>query len=94
MEEKWNINKTAQQIANAYTTVKANKIDLHRCRLRAQIYKRSVPPNQNMNMQHVFVDEDISNDIIDTGDQNVGSFDLECMSEPNSCCTNGKKPNM
>ena len=43
-----------------------------------------------MNSYHIKVDEDISEDIIDNGDQNVGSFDLECMSEPNGCCTKGK----
>ena len=42
-----------------------------------------------MNSYHIKVDEDISEDIIDNGDQNVGSFDLECMSEPNGCCTKG-----
>ena len=44
-----------------------------------------------MDMSHdgEFVAEDISNEIIDGRDQNVGSFDLECMSEPNHCCTKG-----
>ena len=90
-EEGWRIDQTAEQIADAYTSAKASKVDLHICRLRAQIYRRSFGQYQNMAMSHdgEFVDEDISNEIIDGRDQNVGSFDLECMSEPNHCCTKG-----
>ena len=33
--------------------------------------------------------QDISKDIVDGRDQNVGSFDLESMSEPRQCCTEG-----
>ena len=90
-EEEWRIDQTAEQIADAYTSAKQNKVDLHICRLRAQIYRRSFGQYQNMAMPQdgEFVDEDISNEIIDGRDQNVGSFDLECMSEPNHCCTEG-----
>ena len=92
-DENWTINQTAEQIANAYTSAKANKVDLHICRLRAQIYRRSLVQYPNMEIsqdwEHSPLDEAISNDIIDGRDQNVGSFDLECMSEPNHCCTEG-----
>jgi len=90
-QEKWNINETAEQIAQSYTSVKANRIDLHRCRLRAQLYKRTFSFNHDMTAKvlHMFVDKDTSSDIIDDRDKNVGSFDLECMSEPNCCCTEG-----
>ena len=99
MEEEYiketdNVKEEAEKIANAYTSVKANKIDLHRCRLRVQLYKRCLDSNfQNMGLNQqkfLFVDEDVSNDIIDDRDQNVGSFDLQCMSEPNCCCEMGK----
>ena len=90
-EENWRIDQTAEQIAGAYTSAKENKVDLHKCRLRAQIYRKSYGPYHNMAMSDdgEYLDEDISNEIIDGRDQNVGSFDLECMSEPNHCCTEG-----
>ena len=87
--EQWNIQETAEQIAESYTSGKANKIDLHKCRLRAQIYKRPVSIIEN-NMPWNYIGEDISPDIIDGRDQNVGSFDIEYMSEPNRCCTEGR----
>ena len=87
--ENWNIRETAGQIAESYTSAKANKIDLHMCRLRAQILKPLIV-NMGHNMEWTCVGEDISPDIIDGRDQNVGSFDLECMSEPNHCCTEGR----
>ena len=87
--EQWNIQETAEQIAESYTSGKANKIDLHKCRLRAQIYKGSVS-NIGNNMPWNYIGEDISPDIIDGRDQNVGSFDIEYMSEPNRCCTEGR----
>ena len=90
IDENWTINQTAEQIAKAYTSAKANKVDLHMCRLRVQIYRRSLFQYSNMEIWEPNpFDEDISNDIIDGRDQNVGSFDLECMSEPNHCCIEG-----
>ena len=87
--EKIEIRETAEQIAESYTSAKANKIDLHKCRLRAQVYKQQIC-NDGYNMIWNCVGQDISPDIIDGRDQNVGSFDLEGMSEPNHCCTEGR----
>ena len=86
--ENLEIRETAEQIAESYTSAKANKIDLHKCRLRAQVYKQIIS-NVGYNMIWSYVGQDISPDIIDGRDQNVGSFDLEGMSEPNHCCTEG-----
>ena len=78
----------AEKIAATYTSAKANKIDLHRCRLKAELYKQT--RNEQGYATYAFVDEDTSSDIIDDRDQNVGSFDLQCMSDPNYCCNKGE----
>ena len=85
-EENFSMSLSAEQIADNYTSAKANKVDLHKCRLRVQVYELFQGSNKPMNL----VGSDISNDIIDDRDINVGSFDLIAMSEPNGCCTMGK----
>ena len=88
-EERLEIRETPEQIAQSYTSAKTNKIDLHKCRLRVQVYKQVVS-NMGDCMVWAEMGQDTSPDIIDDRDQNVGSFDLEGMSEPNHCCTEGR----
>ena len=81
--ENIEIRETAEQIAESYTSAKANKIDLHKSRLRVKVYKQQIS-NDGYNMIWNCVGQGISPDIIDGRDQNVGSFDLEGMSEPHA----------
>ena len=70
---------------------KADKISLHVCRLRVQLYQVAIAKGPNMSFAPYWkiLDQDISQEIVDGRNQNVGSFDLESMSEPNQCCTEG-----
>ena len=89
--EDWKTNQTGEQLALAYMLTKEDKINLHVCRLRAQLYKVEFVQGPKMSIVPYWkiIDEDISQEILDGRDQNVGSFDLESMSEPNQCCTEG-----
>ena len=62
------------------------------CRIQAQLFKVSFVkyPNVNAMPYWTLIDQDISDDIVDGRDINVGSFDLESISEPNRCCIRGK----
>ena len=89
--ERLHVNETAEQIANEYTSSKLEKVNLHMCRIQAQLYKVAFVkyPNMNAMPYWTLIDQDISNDIVDGRDINVGSFDLESISEPNRCCIRG-----
>ena len=94
VNNKKDITEYAQMIAESYTSSKMSKVELHKCRLRAKIYKRSFGKYANMDCTHDYIGEDSSGDIIDGRDQNVGSFDLLPMSEHYnntwSCCNKGE----
>ena len=91
--ERLHIGHTAEEIANDYTSSKLEKVNLHMCRIQAKLYKKAFVkyPNPNINAipYWTFIDQDITNDIVDGRDINVGSFDLESISEPNRCCIRG-----
>ena len=84
------ITEHAQMITESYTSSTMSKVELHKCRLRAQIYKRSFGKYADMGCTHDYIGEDVSGDIIDGRDQNVGSFDLQSMSSFPRCCATGE----
>ena len=90
--DRLHIDETAEDIANEYTSSKLQKVNLHMCRIQAQLFKVSFVkyPNVNAMPYWTLIDQDISDDIVDGRDINVGSFDLESISEPNRCCIRGK----
>ena len=90
VNNKKDITEYAQMIAESYTSSKMSKVELHKCRLRAQIYKRSFGKYADMGCTHDYIGEDVSGDIIDGRDQNVGSFDLQSMSSFPRCCNTGE----
>ena len=90
--ERLHVNDTAEQIANGYTSSKLEKVNLHMCRIQANLYKVAFVkyPNTSTMPYWTLIDQDISSDIVDGRNINVGSFDLESISEPNRCCIRGR----
>ena len=88
--EHWDINETPEQIAHSYTSCKENKIDLHRSRLRIQLFKTVVSLHPNMRTTYHFVEEDVSREILDDRHQSQNLPELECMEHPKCCCAQGK----
>lgn len=75
-------NGTPQMITKQYTDGKSSeKHQLKRCRLRVCLFE-----DETCRMK---ISEQISETISDTRDKNFGIFEVDCMSEPHGCCSNG-----
>ena len=62
-------------------------MELNRCMLRVECYKKTYGDFIDMNCTPDF--SGVSSDIINKRDKKIGPFDLEFMSDPNSCCNKG-----
>ena len=62
-------------------------MELNRCMLRVECYKKTCGDFVNMNCTPDY--SGVSSDIINKRDKKIGPFDLESMSDPNSCCNKG-----
>ena len=83
------VSSYSKKVAKSYTENDASWLEMHKCRIRAEIFRKSFNEGTDMSCEYKFIGEDVSSDIIDSS----VTFDLLPMTEQstsvNSCCTKG-----
>ena len=93
LSDKWDVTRDvtsySKKVAKSYTENDASWLEMHKCRIKAEIFRKSSNKGAEMSCEYELIGEDVSCDIIDSS----VTFDLLPMTEQstsvNSCCTKG-----